>query len=221
MWDPQVAAFKDRYCILNYDMRGHGKSAAPGGPYSLDMLADDVLGLMKHLGIERATFMGLSIGGMIGQTLALRQTNLFDKMVLADTSHAQPPEAQKQWDDRIKTAKTQGMKALVPPTMERWFTPAFRESPQARQIATLIANTPVNGYVGCAQAIMKLNTTPRLKEIKLPVLAIAGEADPSAPGTKHIGENVPGAKLVMLKNAAHIANVEQAENFNQALRDFL
>jgi len=221
MWDPQVAALQDRFRILNYDMRGHGASAAPGGAYTLDMLADDVVGLMKELKIERATYIGLSIGGMIGQTLALRQTKLFDKMVLADTSHAQPPEAQKQWDDRIKTAQTQGMKALVPSTMERWFTPAFRESPEARKIATLIANTPVNGYCGCGQAIMKLNTTSRLKDIKLPVLAIAGEADPSAPGTKHIGENIPRAKLVMLKNAAHIANVEQPEKFNQALRDFL
>jgi len=221
MWDPQVAAFKDRYRILNYDMRGHGASAAPNGPYTLDMLADDVVGLMKQLKIERAAYMGLSIGGMIGQTLALRQTKLFDKMVLADTGHAQPPEAIKQWDDRIRIAQAQGMKALVPSTMERWFTPAFRESPPAKKIAELIANTPVAGYVGCGQAIMKLNTTARLKEIKLPVLAIAGEADPSAPGTKHIGENIPGAKLVMLKQAAHIANVEQPEKFNQALREFL
>ncbi|HZE58928.1 MAG TPA: 3-oxoadipate enol-lactonase [Burkholderiales bacterium] len=221
MWDPQVAALEERFRILNYDMRGHGASAAPNGAYTLDMLADDVLGLMRELKIERATYVGLSIGGMIGQTLALRPTKHFDKMVLADTSHTQPPEAIKQWDDRIRTAQTQGMKALVPPTMERWFTPGFRESPQAQRIATLIADTPVAGYVGCAQAIMKLNTTARLKEIKLPVLAIAGEADPSAPGTKHIGENVPGAKLVMLKQAAHIANVEQPEKFNQALRDFL
>ena len=221
MWDPQVAAFKDRYRILNYDMRGHGQSAAPQGPYTLDMLADDVLGLMKELRIERATYMGLSIGGMIGQTLALRQTRLFDKMVLADTSHAQPPEAIKQWEERIKIAQAQGMKALVPSTMERWFTPSFRESPPARKIAELIANTPVAGYVGCGQAIMKLNTTARLKEIKLPVLAIAGEQDPSAPGTRHIGETVPGAKLVLIPQAAHISNVEQAATFNQALRDFL
>ena len=221
MWDPQVAAFKDRYRILNYDMRGHGQSAAPQGPYTLDMLADDVLGLMKELKIERATYMGLSIGGMIGQTLALRQTKLFDRMVLADTSHAQPPEAIKQWEERIKIAQTQGMKPLVPSTMERWFTPSFRESPPARKIAELIANTPVAGYVGCGQAIMKLNTTARLKEIKLPVLAIAGEQDPSAPGTRHIGENVPGARLVMIPQAAHISNVEQAATFNQALRDFL
>jgi 3-oxoadipate enol-lactonase len=221
MWDPQVAAFKDRYRIVNYDMRGHGQSAAPQGPYTLDMLADDVLGLMKELKIERATYMGLSIGGMIGQMLALRQTKHFDRMVLADTGHAQPAEAIKQWEERIKIAQTQGMKPLVPSTMERWFTPSFRESPQAKKIAELIANTPVAGYVGCGQAIMKLNTTARLKEIKLPVLAIAGEADPSAPGTRHIGETVPGAKLVMIPNAAHIANVEQAATFNQALRDFL
>jgi len=221
MWDPQVAALKDRYCILNYDMRGHGKSAAPQGPYTLDMLADDVLGLMKELGIKRATYMGLSIGGMIGQTLALKRPELFDKMVLADTSHAQPPEAIKQWEERIRIAQTQGMKALVPSTMERWFTPSFRESPAAKTIAKLIEDTPVAGYVGCGQAIMKLNTTARLKEIKLPVLAIAGEADPSAPGTRHIGENVPGAKLVMIPKAAHIANIEQPETFNQALRGFL
>jgi 3-oxoadipate enol-lactonase len=221
MWDPQVAAFKDRYCILNYDMRGHGKSAAPAGPYTLDMLADDVLGLMKQLGIERATFMGLSIGGMIGQTLALREPKRFDKMVLADTGHTQPPEALKQWEERIRIAQTQGMKALVPSTMERWFTPAFRESPPAKAIARLIENTPVAGYVGCGQAIMKLNTTARLKDIKLPVLAIAGEADPAAAGTKYVGENIPGAKLVMLAQAAHIANIEQPEKFNQALRDFL
>jgi 3-oxoadipate enol-lactonase len=221
MWDPQVAAFKDRYCILNYDMRGHGKSAAPAGPYTLELLADDVLGLMKHLGIARATFMGLSIGGMIGQTLALKEPKRFDKMVLADTGHSQPPEALKQWEERIRIAQTQGMKALVPSTMERWFTPAFRESPQAKAIAKLIENTPVAGYVGCGQAIMKLNTTARLKEIRLPVLAIAGEADPAAPGTKYVGENIPGAKLVMLAQAAHIANLEQPEKFNQALRDFL
>jgi 3-oxoadipate enol-lactonase len=221
MWDPTVEAFEARFRILNYDMRGHGQSAAPQGAYTLDMLADDVLALLKELNISKATYMGLSIGGMIGQTLALRGAKTFDKMVLADTGHAQPPEAVKQWDERIRTAQTQGMKALVPSTMERWFTPAFRESPPAKKIAQLIEDTPVAGYVGCAQAIMKLNTTARLKEIRLPVLAIAGEADPSAPGTRHIGENVPGAKLVIIPQAAHIANVEQPAKFNQALKDFL
>jgi 3-oxoadipate enol-lactonase len=221
LWDPQVEAFKGSHCILNYDMRGHGQSAAPGGPYTLEMLADDVLGLMKVCGIERAKFVGLSIGGMIGQTLALKNAAPFEKMVLADTGHTQPAEALKQWEDRIRIAQTQGMKALVPATMERWFTPAFRETPQAKKIAEIVAATPVNGYIGCGQAIMKLNTTARLKDIKLPVLAITGEADLAAGGTKYIGEHVPGAKFVSIPQAAHIANIEQAEKFNQALREFL
>lgn len=221
MWDAQIEAFKDRFRILAYDMRGHGESAAPSGPYSLDMLADDVLALMKALGIKRATYIGLSIGGMIGQTLALKQPGLFDRMVLADTGHAQNADAIAQWQERIRIAESKGMAALVESTMERWFTEPFRNSPAAKKIAQLIANTPVAGYVGCGQAIMKLNTTARLKDIKLPVLAIAGEQDGAAAGTRYIGENVPGAKLVMIPNAAHIANLEQPGAFNRALEAFL
>jgi 3-oxoadipate enol-lactonase len=185
------------------------------------MLADDVLGLMKQCGVQKASFIGLSIGGMIGQTLALNNPAPFEKMVLADTTHTQSPEMLKSWDERINTAKTQGMKALVPSTMERWFTPGFRNTPEAQKIAQIIAATPVNGFAGCGEAIKKLNTTARLKEIKLPVLAITGESDAAAGGTRYIGENVPGAKFVSIANASHIANIEQPEKFNQALREFL
>ena len=221
MWDPQIEAFRDRWRILAYDMRGHGASAAPQGPYTLDMLAEDVIALMKHAGIGKATFIGLSIGGMIGQTLALKRPALFDRMVLADTGHAQNADALAQWEERIRVAETQGMKALVDSTMGRWFTEGFRNSPEAKKIAALIASTPVAGYVGCGRAIMKLNTTGRLKDIALPVLAVTGEHDASAPGTRYIGENVPGAKLVVIPQAAHIANVEQPAAFNRALREFL
>src|SRR5262245_8100760 len=214
MWDPQIAAFKDRYRLLVHDMRGHGATSSPRGPYTLDMLADDVLALTKSLNIQKGIFVGLSIGGMIGQTIALRGGGPFERMVLADTTHTQPPEALKQWEERIQLAETKGMKAVVAGTMERWFTAPFRDSPQAKKIADIIAATPVAGYVGCSQAIMKLSTTARLKEIKLPVLAITGEADAAAGGTRYIGENVPGAKFVPIKNAAHIANVEQVEVFN-------
>jgi 3-oxoadipate enol-lactonase len=185
------------------------------------MLADDVLGLMKQCGIERARFVGLSIGGMIGQTLALKSPASFEKMVLADTTHTQPPEAIKSWDERIGIASAQGMKALLASTMERWFTPAFRERPEAQKIAELIVATPVNGYVGCGEAIKKLNTTARLKDIKLPVLAITGESDAAAGGTRYIGEQIPGAKFVSIAQASHISNIEQPEKFTQALREFL
>ena len=223
MWDPQVEAFKDRFRILNYDMRGHGATSAPQGPYTLDMLAEDVLGLLGFLKIQKAVFCGLSIGGMIGQTLAIRGNGPFTKMVLADTTHTQPPEAIKQWEERIAIAKTKGMAGLVDGTMERWFTEPYRKanSPEFRKIRELVLKTPVAGFVGCGQAIMGLNTTARLKDIRLPVLAITGEKDGAAPGTKYIGENVPGAKYVAIPNAAHIANVEQDEAFNRGLREFL
>ena len=223
MWDPQVAAFKDRYRILNYDMRGHGQTSAPATAYTLDMLADDLLSLMKQLKIEKAVYCGLSIGGMIGQTIALRGAGPFTAMVLADTTHTQPPEALKQWEDRIQVAQAKGMAALVDSTLERWFTPPFRErnSPEFRQIKTLIEATPAAGYIGCGRAIMGLNTTARLKDIKLPVLAITGESDGAAGGTKHIGASIPGAKFVNIPQASHIANVEQPGAFNRALRDFL
>ena len=221
MWDPQIAAFKDRFRILAYDMRGHGASAAPAGAYSLGMLADDVLALLDALNVKTAIYCGLSIGGMIGQTLALRGKGPFERMVLADTTHAQPPEALKQWEDRIRIAESKGMAGLLDSTMERWFTPPFRSSPAAKKIAGLILATPVAGYVGCGRAIMGLNTTARLKEIRLPVLAITGNDDGAAPGTKFIGENIPGAKFVGIPQASHIANIEQPEAFNRALKDFL
>jgi 3-oxoadipate enol-lactonase len=221
MWDPQIEAFKASYRILNYDMRGHGQSSAPAGPYTLEMLADDVLGLVSSLKIQKAVYCGLSIGGMIGQTLALRANPPFERMVLCDTTHTQPPDALKQWEERIRTAESKGMAGLLDSTMERWFTPPFRSSPAAQKIAQLILKTPVAGYVGCGRAIMGLNTTARLKNIRLPLLAITGEQDGAAPGTRYIGENVPGAKFVSIAQASHIANVEQPEAFNRALREFL
>lgn len=221
MWDPQVEAFKADWRILNYDMRGHGASSAPAVPYTLDMLADDVLGLTKSLHIGKAVYCGLSIGGMIGQTLALRGNSPFRAMILADTTHTQPPEALKQWEERIQVAQAKGMAALLDSTMERWFTPAFRTNPAALRIRKLIENTPAAGYIGCGRAIMGLNTTSRLKDIKIPVLAITGESDGAAGGTRHIGATIPGAKFVSIAQASHIANIEQPEAFNRALRDFL
>jgi len=221
MWDDQVAAFKDSFRILLYDTRGHGASEAPKGPYTLDTLAEDLRQLLAQLNIKKTHYVGLSMGGMIGQTLVLEHPELFERVVLADTGHAQTPETRKQWEERIRTAETKGMEPLVQPTMERWFTKDFRQTPAARRIAQIIRSTPVPGYVGCCHAIANLNTTARLKDIKRPVLAITGEQDAAAPGTRYIGENVPGAKLVVIPQAAHIANIEQVEAFNRALREFL
>ena len=221
MWDPQLEAFKDRFRILLYDTRGHGGTEAPKGPYTLDMLGEDLRQLLAELKIRRTHYCGLSMGGMIGQVVALTEPGLFDRVVLADTGHTQTPETKKQWEERIRTAETRGMQPLVQSTIERWFTKDFRDKPIVQTIAKLIASTPVPGYVGCCQAISNLNTTGRLKQIKNPVLAITGEQDAAAAGTRYIGENIPGAKFVSIPQAAHIANIEQAGAFNRALAEFL
>jgi 3-oxoadipate enol-lactonase len=225
MWDPQLEAFKDRYRILAYDTRGHGESMAPTGAYTLEMLADDLHGLLRHLNIERTHFAGLSMGGMIGQTFALKYPGVFRSLVLADTTSRYPAEAAGLWADRIKTAETRGMQPLVQPTLERWFTEPFRKAhPEVvGRIGTLIASTPVAGYVGCSHAIPKINLTARLKEIKVPILVICGEQDAGTPPAmaREIHDNAPGSKLVLIPQAAHISNMEKPAEFNRALEAFL
>ena len=225
MWDEQIAAFKDRYRILAYDTRGHGSSQAPAGAYTLEQLADDLKALLDRLGISRAHYCGLSMGGMIGQTYALKYPGTFATLVLADTTSRMPAEALPTWQDRIRTAETKGMQPLVEPTLARWFTEPYRKAqPQTMQrIGNLIGSTPVAGYVGCCHAIPRIDLTARLKDIRTPILIIVGEDDPGTPVamSKEMHENAPGSKLVVLPKAAHLSNIEQSAAFNRALGEFL
>jgi 3-oxoadipate enol-lactonase len=225
MWDEQIAAFKDRFRILAYDTRGHGGTDAPAGAYTLDMLAEDARALLDAVGVRRCHWVGLSMGGMIGQTLALKHPGLFQSLTLADTSSRIPAEAAPIWAERIKVAEAQGMKPHVEPTLARWFTEPYRKSGAKRvaDVAALIAGTPVTGYVGCCHAIPKLDTTARLKEIKCPILIIVGEQDMGTPVamSREIHDNAPGSKLAILPSASHLSNIEQPEAFNRALAGFL
>ena len=165
------------------------------------------------------------MGGMIGQTFALKYPGVFQSLTLAATTCRYPAEAATAWTDRIKTAEASGMEPLAQPTLERWFTEPFRRNNTAAvdAIRKLIVATPVAGYTGCCQAIPKINVTARLKEIKCPILVIVGADDPATPPSmaQEIHDNAPGSKLVVLPQAAHLANVEQPEGFTRALRDFL
>lgn len=225
MWDPQVEALKDRYRILAYDTRGHGASEAPKGAYTLEMLADDLYFLLKELKIEKAHYCGLSMGGMIGQTFALRYPGVIRKLVLADTTSRYPAEAGPLWADRVKTAEAKGMEPLAQPTLERWFTEPFRKGNPAvvDAVRRLILATPVAGYAGCCHALPKINLTARLKEIDCPILVIVGADDPGTPVSmaREIHDNAPGSQLVILPRAAHISNMEQPAAFTRALQDFL
>ena len=225
MWDPQIEALKDKYRILAYDTRGHGGTEAPKGAYTLELLADDLFFLLKELKISAPHYCGLSMGGMIGQTFALKYPGVLRTLTLADTTSRYPAEAAPLWADRIRTAEAKGMEALAQATLERWFTDSFRKArPEVvSEVRKLIVSTPVAGYAGCCNAIPKINLTARLKEIKCPVLVIVGADDPATPVAmaKEIQDNAPGSKLVVLPQAAHLANLEQPESFTRALREFL
>ena len=222
MWGEQAEPLAKRFKVLRYDTRGHGRSDAPAGAYTLEMLADDAKGLLDALGVREAHWIGISMGGMIGQTLALKHPGALKSLVLADTTSRNPPEVWPMWKERIEVAETKGMEATVESTLARWFTAPYREARPDRiqPIADMIRATPVAGYVGCCHAIPKIDLTARLKEIRVPVLAITGAEDAAAPGTRAIHENLPGSELVVIPSASHISNIEQPEAFNQALTRF-
>ena len=225
MWEPQLKALTARWRVLSYDTRGHGGTDAPRGGYSLDLLADDAQALLRALGIQRTHWVGLSMGGMIGQTFALKFPNMFQTMVLADTTSRYAPEALPLWQGRIKTAQTQGMEALVESTLGRWFTEPFRKShPEVTaRVSAMIRATPVPGYVGCCTAIPQINVTDRLKEVKCPALVIVGEQDAGTPValSREIHAALPGSELVIIPQASHLSNLEQPAAFNRALATFL
>lgn len=225
MWDPQMPALTAKYRVLRYDTRGHGGTDAPAGGYTLSQLADDALALLDALGIARTHWMGLSMGGMIGQTVALKAPQRFSSLILCDTSSRVPPEARPLWDDRIRTAETQGMAPLVEGTLSRWFTEPFRKQGGAEleRVRGLIARTPPRGYIGCCHAIAALNLTDHIGAIKLPTLIVVGEEDQGTPvaASRVINEQIKGSELVILKSASHLSNVEQPAAFTAAVMAFL
>ncbi|HQR19910.1 MAG TPA: 3-oxoadipate enol-lactonase [Burkholderiaceae bacterium] len=224
MWDAQMGALGG-FRVLRFDSRGHGASDAPEGRYTIEDLAGDVLGLLDALRIDRCHFVGLSMGGMIGQQLALQAPERIASLVLADTSSRYPASVLPVWDERIALVRSQGMQAVVQATLERWFTAKFRnEHPQeVARIGALISATPVAGYVGCAHAVPRINFTARLATIRRPTLVIVGAEDLGTPVAmaEEIAAAIPGAELRIIDAAAHLSNIEQAVRFNQRLGAFL
>jgi len=225
MWDPQVPALTPRYRVLRYDTRGHGATDAPAGPYTLEQLAEDARALLRVLGIARTHFVGLSMGGMVGQLLGLGHPELLYSLALCDTSSRVPPEAGPTWEERIRVAQTQGMEPHVEPTIVRWFTAPFREQRRdvVDRVREMIRTTKPAGYIGCCRAIAALNLTDRLPSITVPTLIMVGEDDPGTPvaASRAIHEKIAGSELVILKSASHLSNQEQPEAFSGALSAFL
>jgi 3-oxoadipate enol-lactonase len=223
MWDAQVPALSDKYRLLRYDQRGHGGSEATQPPYSFDLLLEDARALIRALGLGPVHFCGLSMGGMTGQLFGAKYPDMLRSLILCDTSSRMADPS--VWAPRIKAARGDGMASLAPSTLERWFTAPYRAKAkrEIERVGAMIASTPVDGFVGCCNAIAAMDQTHLLAGIKTPTLIIVGADDPSTTvaQSETIHREIVGSKLVVLKNAAHLSNIEQADEFNAALRAFL
>jgi 3-oxoadipate enol-lactonase len=223
MWLPQTDVLKPHFCTLRYDVRGHGASPVPPGPYSMDDLGSDLVALLDRLGIERASLCGLSIGGMISMWVAAHAPERVDRLVLCCTSaHLGPRES---WLERAATVRADGTQAVADAVLERWFTPGFAQShPDVieRMRAQLIA-TPREGYAGCCEAIAAMDLTADLPSIAAPTLVISAAEDPSIPPEhgRRIAELIPGARFELIQDARHIANIEQAGLITELIEAFL
>lgn len=222
MWDPQIEGWIKRFRVLRYDSRGHGASAAPAGSYSMDRLGRDVIELLDSLGLEQVDFCGLSMGGMVGQWLAIRAPERLRGLVLANTSPFMgPPSA---WQDRIDGVTREGVEPLAAASISRWFTSDFPVlAPAAVEgiRAMLVANNPA-GYAGCCAAIRDMDMRSLLGLIRTPTLVIAGRYDPATPPPhgEALASGIVGARLAWL-DAAHLSNVECPEEFGQLVNEFL
>jgi 3-oxoadipate enol-lactonase len=222
MWDEQTAEFGRRFRLIRYDRRGHGKSGAPKGPYSFDRFGRDIIAILDGLKIDKVTWCGLSMGGMDGQWLGANAANRVHKLILANTNFYYADKT--PWADRIKFVREKGLKELVGPNMERWFTKGFRDrAPQtiARMTEMFVSTNP-DGYVACVEAIRDMDFRSSNPKITTPTLVIVGAQDPATPPSagEAIAKDIKGAKLVAL-DAAHISNVEQPQAFTKAVLDFL
>jgi len=225
MWDPQMDSLRLHFRVLRYDVRGQGGSEVTKGPYTLELLGEDAIGLIDGLGIDTVHWVGLSMGGMIGQCVALNHPHRLKSLSLCDTGAIIAEEAQPIWQERVDATRKGGILSQVEGTLERWFTPSYlsRNPQMLAIIRNQFLSTSVEGYLGCIEAIRKLNYLERLPEIKLPTLIMVGEDDPGTPVTasEAMHKRISNSKLVILPSARHLSNVEQPEAFNSHLINFL
>jgi 3-oxoadipate enol-lactonase len=223
MWDPQMPALAGRYRVLRYDSRGHGRSDAPPGPYSMAMLADDARALLDALGIAHVHFCGLSKGGMVGQWLGTHHGDRLSSLVLCATASRLGPA--ELWDQRIEQSAKEGMAALVDGVTERWFTAGYRatQRPEVEQVRAMILATSPQGYGACCAAIRDMDQSEAIRAIRTPTLVVAGADDPATTidVMRDLHERIPGARFVEIAQAAHLLNIEQADRFNRTLTSFL
>lgn len=223
IWDEQLEALSERYELIRFDARGHGKSTMGAQPtVSIEVLANDALAVLEACGIARAHLCGISLGGMIAMHMAAHSPDQVLKAVLSNTTPYMPPR--ESWDQRIQTAQTQGLEPLIEGTLGRWFTPEFHQA-QAEKVAkvrSLLRETSPAGYIACCAAIRDMDQRESIRHITAKTLVIGGTQDAGTTPAmaQQIAGSIPEAKLVML-DAAHLTNIEKADEFNAAVIEFL
>jgi 3-oxoadipate enol-lactonase len=211
--------------VIRFDARGHGASPVPPRPYSLEGLAEDAHGLVERLGLEKVHWVGLSMGAMVGMAFALAYAERLGRLVLANTTSSYGPEGRAMWHARAKAVEQGGLAAIEPMVMGRYFSDDFRsEHPELVAVASKrFLETPVEGYLGCCDAIAELDFTGELGRIRNRTLVIAGALDAGTPPamSQAIAERIPGARMAIIPGAAHLSAAEKPEEFANLVESFL
>jgi 3-oxoadipate enol-lactonase len=222
-WEAQAAALARAFRVVRYDLRGHGRSPVPPGPYDIADLGGDLIALLDRLGIARAHLVGLSLGAMASLWTAARFPARVERLVVCCTAaRLGPPE---MWAERAATVRAQGTGAIADAAVARWLTPGFRARHPERtaELRAMIAATPAEGYAGCCAVIEKMDLRPELGAIRAPTLAVAGVDDPATPPDRlrEIADAIPDGRLVVVPAAAHLASVEQPERVSELILQHL
>jgi 3-oxoadipate enol-lactonase len=222
MWEPQMATLLTQFQVLRYDVRGHGQSDVPAGPYSIEQLGQDAMALLDHLGLARVDFCGLSMGGMTGMWLGTHHPHRIKRLALCNTAaKLGTPEL---WNARLEVLHKEGMAGMTASILDRWFTQGFQQrAPQVMErVRGMLLGTPSAGYEANVRAIMAMDQRPDIGRIDVPTLVIAGRRDGSTPPALglEIHHLIAGSRYVEL-DAAHLSNWEQVDAFSEALMDFL
>ena len=221
LWDPILPHLPQGLRIIRYDKRGHGQSSVPPAPYAMGALVRDAEQLLDHLNVRDAVFVGLSIGGLIGQGLAVKRLDQVRALVLSNT--AAKIGTQEMWQDRIDAVRAGGIEALADAVMERWFSRDFLASDQLAQWREMLVNQPDEGYIGCSAAIAGADFYTPTSGLRLPVMGIAGAEDGATPPdlVRETVELVPGSSFHLMRRAGHLPCVEKPEEYAGLLAGFL
>ncbi len=219
LWEPQMPAFRSRLRVLRYEYPGHGINPAPAGPYSIEELGGIVVGLLDHLGIERASLCGISLGGMVSMWVASRHASRVNRLVLVATAPSLPPS--KSWLERAAQVRSEGTSSLLSALSERWFTPEQRESQPdlVRAILASVEQVDAEGYAGCCEAIANTDLQDELVRVSAPSLVLAGTNDPVVPPQTALAwsASIGDCSTLVLPRTAHLANLAHPELFSEAV----